>query len=421
MNQKAKIGVGIAAILIVLGSVIPIFYFDFFSPAETSVTIELWYTYEGSNVMEGRVREFESLHPDVQVIFHEQPSSGWLDKFVSVAQTGNTPDVFLTKASWLGELAELGYAAPLTAFLTPEQEAHYHPKGIEGLSYLNELWALPLWFDSILLFYNRQLFEQEGVTVPNEDWTDLDFRDAAVELTDLSDEQNEAFGVAWNILSPFMWPSFQHGLGHGTLYQNDTITVNDATSAATMQFLYEMKHSSPTCMGYDDSSYSATQAFISNKAAMLIYGGWFIPTLDSLGMDYGLQILPTVASTGERISPLVEVKGWGMSMDTQYPSLSYELMCFLSNSETQEDMLAAEFKVPTLVSLLETPEITEDPRLSIQVDQIDFSQYQPLDPIYGVYCDYIRAALQFILRDHMDIQTALDDAQVGIDAYSGGA
>ena len=76
-----------------------------------------------------------------------------------------------------------------------------------------------------------------------------------------------------------MWPSFQYGFDHGPLYQNDTININDTASINAMEFIYNLKYVQ-RCVSYDDSSNSAIQAFTTNKGAMMIYGGWYIPALE---------------------------------------------------------------------------------------------------------------------------------------------
>ena len=133
----------------------PVIFFSFYNKTEGEKEINLWYTYEGGDVIEEAIEEYELLNPSVKINFIEQPSSGWLDKFISVAQTGNAPDIFLGKGSWFGELAKLEYIQPLTNFLLPTEETKFLPAAINGLSYRNELWGLPLWFDSILLFYQK--------------------------------------------------------------------------------------------------------------------------------------------------------------------------------------------------------------------------------------------------------------------------
>ena len=403
--------------LLILGILVPVFFFSFYRGARREIEIDLWYTYEGIDVIKTQIAEYEDLHSNIQINLQEQPSSGWIDKFISVAQTGDSPDIFLGKGSWFGELADLEYIQPLTPFLSPQYEASFAESAIEGLSYGNELWGLPLWFDSILLFYNKDLFDQNSLSYPSSNWTDTDLVDHAVSMTDRS--VNQIYGLVWATISPYMWPSFQYGFDHGPLYQDGSIIINDTASIDAMEFIYDLKYVQ-RCVSYDDSSNSAIQAFTTNKGAMLIYGGWYIPALEETGTNYGVQILPTISSTEERITPMVEVKGWGMSKDTEYPDICYDIMKFLTSKDTQEKMIISEYKVPTVNELINSDLVQNDPKLLIQIEQISYSQYYPVDPVYSIYSQYMRAALQFILVDHQDIETTLDEAQAGINANIGG-
>jgi len=399
-------------VVAIIALVVPVFYFSFYNRTKGDVVIEVWYTYEGIDVIQSRVQEFENLNPDIKINLQEQPASGWLDKFISVAQTGESPDVFLAKGAWFGELADLEYIRPLTSFLSPQEEANFLPSAINGLSYNNELWGIPLWFDSILLFYNRDLFDQNSLDYPASNWTDIELVNAALSLTDRS--VNQIYGLVWATISPYMWPAFQYGFGHGPLYQDGNIIVNDTSSVEAMEFIYDLKYTH-RCVNYDDSSSAATQAFVANKAGMLIYGGWYIPTLEDLDFNYGVQILPTISSTNERISPMVEIKGWGISKDTEHPDISYDIISFLTSKDTQVQLVLDEYKVSTRLNMPDLP-VNISYLSETQVDQITESQYYPLDPIYNIYSDYMRAALQFILIDHSDIQTILNEAQDGINA-----
>ena len=402
--------------LLILGILVPVFFFSFYQGTRREIEIDLWYTYEGIDVIQSQISKYEELHSNIQINLQEQPSSGWIDKFISVAQTGDTPDIFLGKGSWFGELAESEYIQPLTPFFTPQYEASFLDSAIEGLSYKNELWGLPLWFDSILLFYNKDLFDQNSLSYPTSNWTETDMVNLAINMTDRS--INQIYGLVWATISPYMWPSFQYGFDHGPLYQNGIININDTASINAMEFIYNLKYIQ-RCVSYDDSSNSAIQAFTTNKGAMLIYGGWYIPTLEASDINYGVQVLPIISSTQKRITPMVEVKGWGMSKDTEHPDICYDIMKFLSSKDTQEEMITSEYKVPTLIELIDSNLVQNDPNLLIQIEQISHSQYFPVDPLYSIYSTYMRAALQFILIDHQDIESTLDEAQAGINANMG--
>ena len=398
--------------LLILSLLVPATYFSFFHNKNKDIVIEFWYAYEGADVVEEAVAEYESLNPSISINFVEQPSSSWIDKYINVAQTGNAPDIFLAKGSWFGELAKLGYILSLTDFITPTEEASFLSSAINGLSYKNELWGLPFWYDSILLLYNKNLFDAKSLSYPNENWTDVEFLEAALNLTN---RPEDVYGLAWPTISPYMWPAFQYGFGHGPLYQNGDIIVNDTSSVDSLQYIYDLKYLH-RCVKYDDSSSSATQAFITDKAAMIIYGGWYIPTLNELEFNYGIEILPTISSTGQRLTPMVEIKGFGISKDTDNPDICYDIIKYLTSKSVEEDMLTEEFKVPTLKEIATSPLVQEEPLILKQLEQIEHSQYYPLDPYYIAYSDFMRGALTFILLDHQDIQTTLDETQQNIEA-----
>ncbi len=414
--DKKRLLKSLAITLLILSTIATIAYFSIRNYSTSPIELEVWFTYEGGDIIKEKIVNFENLHPDISIKFHEQPSSGWVDKFVSIAQTGESPDVFLAKGSWFGELATLGYIYSLTDFISPTLESSFLPFSITSLTYENDLWGLPLWLDSILLFYNKDLFNQNGLEYPSANWTEIDLIFAAKNLTDLSETQR--YGLAWSTLSPYMWPAFQFGFGHGPLYQNQTIIVNDTASVSAMDFIYKLKYFY-NCVGYDDTSSAATQAFLENKASMLIYGGWFVPVLKDVGFNYGVEILPKISSTGEFISPMAEVKGFGISKDTLYPQTCFELISYLTSTETQQELVNEEYKIPTKNDLILSSTVQNNPDIKKQIEQISHSQNFPLDPIYAIYSDYIRAALQFILVDFQDIQETLNAAQQNIDANRG--
>ena len=123
----------IAVSIAVLGVIIPAFYFSFYQGPQKDIEIDIWYTYEGIQVIADAIEQYELEHPDININLIEQPSSGWLDKFISVAQTGDAPDIFLGKGAWFGELTELEYIRSLTNFLSPTDEAKYLPSAINSL------------------------------------------------------------------------------------------------------------------------------------------------------------------------------------------------------------------------------------------------------------------------------------------------
>jgi ABC-type glycerol-3-phosphate transport system substrate-binding protein len=69
--------------------------------------------------------------------------------------------------------------------------AQWYPVTIEACRFEKEtgligrgpVFGLPATYVGTVTYYNKDLFDEAGVGYPNEDWTRLEFQDAAVKLT----------------------------------------------------------------------------------------------------------------------------------------------------------------------------------------------------------------------------------------------
>ena len=59
----------------------------------------------------------------------------------------------------------------------------YFPATLKPLTYNGHLYGLPVNWSTMVMFYNKTLFDKAGVKYPDESWTWDDFRAAAQKLT----------------------------------------------------------------------------------------------------------------------------------------------------------------------------------------------------------------------------------------------
>ena len=84
----------------------------------------------------------------------------------------------------------------LESFLAVDSDLHlgdFHPALIESLRSRGELYGLPFQAQARAIFYNPQLFEEAGVSLPHSEWTLDDFLSLAVALT-RGEGQNKQYG-----------------------------------------------------------------------------------------------------------------------------------------------------------------------------------------------------------------------------------
>jgi raffinose/stachyose/melibiose transport system substrate-binding protein len=112
------------------------------------------------------VEPFNSAHPDIRL--EVIPQAG-LDDAVRVAFTaGSAPDILQTPgASFIGEYVNAGLIYPLTQSATDMGwQDKLLPWAYESGILDAELYSIPLTFESMILMYNKTLFEEMGWTAP---------------------------------------------------------------------------------------------------------------------------------------------------------------------------------------------------------------------------------------------------------------
>lgn len=100
---------------------------------------------------------------NIQVTFEKK--SGLTDQLQLYGNDeANGPDMYFYAHDSLGMLVEMGILAPITDLITESDEADMLPMTIEAGTYKDTQYMLPVYFETLLFMYNKDLWEGE---VPN--------------------------------------------------------------------------------------------------------------------------------------------------------------------------------------------------------------------------------------------------------------
>jgi raffinose/stachyose/melibiose transport system substrate-binding protein len=222
--------------------------------AQDVVTVT-WWTEEGlylDHVQNTFVKAFNDSHPNIRLELIPQQNLN--DVLRTAFQAGEAPDILQTPgASFIAEYIGAGLIAPLTATAEANGWADkllpwaYESGIIEG-----ELYSIPLTYESMVMFYNKTLFEEQGWTPP----TTID------ELNALA-EQITAAGKHVFAYSNSEWqPSNEHLVG---VYWNNLAGAENVYQA----LIGEKPWTDPEFV-------AATQLLTDHMT-----GGWYSGSLDN--------------------------------------------------------------------------------------------------------------------------------------------
>lgn len=148
-------------------------------------------------VQEEIIRDFEAEHPDIKVVREVGPHSSTAFHDLLTQKLKNKSedvDVFLMDVIWPPEFAAAGWALPLDGMFPESEQEHFLEGTILANTYKGSIYGVPLFIDSGMLFYRKDLLEKYGFNRP-ETWEEM-VEQARVIVSGESKEGNELHGFS---------------------------------------------------------------------------------------------------------------------------------------------------------------------------------------------------------------------------------
>ena len=166
---------------------------------------------KSGKIIDDVIKRFEKTHPNVQVEYVsgilKDDYSSWISK---EALDGKLPDVFMVLSDDLSTYAKVGMLEPLDTYMQTDanfDQSRYFSTTLNSGNIYNHQYALPYESSPTLMFVNKTLLEENGITTPSVNWTWDDFYSICEKSTVDTDGDGEIdqfgeYGYTWqNALS----------------------------------------------------------------------------------------------------------------------------------------------------------------------------------------------------------------------------
>lgn len=189
-----------------------------------------------AEVLKNMVAKFEEDNPDIKV---EVQSLGYDEYFTALAtkMAGNSaPDCFELNMENFLTYAIRDSLEPLDSYFesTGASKDVYSIGPINAATYNDKLYAIPQSFSTVVTFYNKNLFDQAGISYPTDDWTWADEQAAAEKIRALGDD-------IWGTFQPVTYNELYKTVktNGGSLVSEDgkTFTMNSPENIETLQMM----------------------------------------------------------------------------------------------------------------------------------------------------------------------------------------
>ena len=322
----------------------------FVKPPAKKVELTYWGLFEPGEVFQPLIEEYQEANPNVKINYEERAFSNLAqhkETLLTRLREGTGPDIFRIHNTWVPQFASELSPLPSEVMSSADFTRNFYSSAQNTLSYQNQLYALPLMYDGLMLFYNKNHFEEAGVNRAPSDWEE--FRSVAVRLTK-TDEETEritragaAVGTATNIAH------FSDILG--LMFAQSRINFPaDLTSSGARDALIFYTNFSTRDDVWSASLPDSIYAFAQGKVSMIFAPSWRVFDLQNLnpGLDFAAAAVPQIPSLPREEETAVNwASFWAeaVNLDSEGSEEAWKFLEFLSQPENMRRLYSEQAKL----------------------------------------------------------------------------
>lgn len=384
-----------------------------------TLTVSGWSSSPAEDALvQQNLHNFEASHPNIKVNWSPIPGD-YPTKMRANVASGTVPDVFYLQPAMSSAYISSGKLLNLSPYMARD--------GVKASDYYSALtnpfvctggqvYGLPKDWNSLGVFYNKQMFQAAGLSAPTASWTWDDLKADAQKLTKNPGTPNSVYGIVLSA-DASRWGAFLLANGGSVLNKGGTqAAFNDQAGVSTLDFYASfLKNNTgalPTTVGAPWNG----DAFGKQRAAMVIEGGWLIPYMATTypSVQYGIVPLP-MSPSGKR-ADLTFTNAWSAYSGTKHPDAAWELVKYMTGSTVQESQLNAGFALPTLQSLANANYFTSHADVKVLFDAASYSYADYYGPQDSAIHSALATAIQEVMLGKQDAQTALNNAATQVNS-----
>lgn len=309
------------------------------TPVSNQIELNYWGLWEESSVMDGIITDFEAKNPNIKVNYKKNSQENYKlrlqNKLAKTETSGetDTPDIFRIHVSWLPLFKNELAPVPTETANRIGLETDFYKVFSKTLKTGSNYKAIPLMYDGLALFYNKDLIGAVGGELPKT-WNDL--RIIAEKITK-RDEQTDkiitagaALGSANNIdhWSDIIGLMLKQG-GINPLLNSDDEKIK---SVLVYYSLYRTKYHL-----WDETLPPSTLAFANGSLGFYFGPSWRIFNLRDINpkLNYEVISVPQLENENGTLTNVNWASFWveGVNTKSKHQKEAFKLLEFLASKE----------------------------------------------------------------------------------------
>ncbi|MCD6488117.1 MAG: ABC transporter substrate-binding protein [Desulfurococcales archaeon] len=360
---------------------------------------------------------FEQTNPNIAVKY-EVITQMFHENILASYGAGVAPDVFYLDTSWAPIFIDKGALYPISDLVSQDFINQFYDFLLEPFKGPDDkLYGLPKDWSMLMLFYNKKLFEQAGLSSPPDTWDEL------VRYAEIIANKTGKPGLAIYLggFNRYMPVALSNGASKPWFDDpSDASWFDNPVVKDTMAWyinLYkegkierENKGLTPYAVAPQDVGAGwLGDAFGKQEVAMVISGNWMIPFLADQYPDFKFgedwDIAPVPRGSQGRVT-MVYTVALAINAKTEHPDAATKFVEFVLGPEGQKELVVKMgHTLPSVRSLANDPDMWPQHKKSLL---FQYDQYQIF--LWGPKTGELESKISDVMASAMRGEIGIDEA-----------
>jgi len=335
-----------------------------------SATLEFWGVFDDRGAFDKVIKDFQTQNPGIKVLYRQFSYEEYERSLIDDLAAGTGPDVVMIHNTWLPKHGDKLKVLPATIpgqkqpLLTiQDYKTNFVDVAFKDFVFNNQIYGLPLYVDTLALFYNKDILNSAGISRPPQDWEEFNSDVETITRLDGSSQVVQsaaAIGTARNInrstdlLSALM---IQTGVrmtdADNKSASFDNLVNNTPVGELALKYYTDFANPSVRTYTWNDVQHYSVDAFIEGKTAMMFNYSHEVEVLKNKAsrLNFGVAPMPQVSSTD--LKNYANYWGVGVSSSSKFPNEAWKFVAYLASKEGAQSYLSATLRPSARRDLIE--------------------------------------------------------------------
>jgi multiple sugar transport system substrate-binding protein len=341
--------------------------------------------------------------------------SDHLTRLSTAFASGDAPDVFLINYREYAPWVERGAVTPVGPLLRAHgvDLAEYYEEPRRAFTLDGTLQCMPQNISSLVVYWNRALFERAGVDPPAAGWTWDQFVETARALTG---DGVKGVGIDPSVtrMAPFIWGN--GGTIVDTAERPTHTTLHEPAARAALQGILDLIGTGATPTREEMAAQGLEDQFMTGKVAMFMSSRVEVPALrEQRGLDFDVAALPVMGKPAS----VLHSDAYCIARTSEKTAAATRFVAYAVGRQGQTVTALGGRTVPSLRSVATSPAFLSPARApessQVFLDAIPHLRHTPVTPAWPEVEDVISTQLQRAFEDGVPLDEVLAEIRAEAD------